>query len=88
MAFKLPSPLGDSNAFQDMPHSEKQALQRDVTAGVRALFDHAKLESVSTLSEILKFLPSAEAHRKTGATTLEAWARASSYFPEYSKGRQ
>ena len=77
-AFALPSPLSAASA---------EAEQEACRASLERIAGAAKLPFAEAFDDWKLLLARAEVFNKTGATTREAWGRASAEFPELQRGR-
>lgn len=87
-AFRLPSPLSQAALARDTQaqRAEHQQCVQEIHASLDRIRKAAKLDE-EAMKQLLKLLPRAEVHRKSGCSTKEAWGRASAEFPEYKNGR-
>lgn len=85
--FSLPSPLGTTKRYREMPATDLQELRGKVKNDFGSIVSALDLDKEAAFAEFLKLLPFAEAHRKAGCSMQESWAQASKDWPELKLGR-
>ena len=85
--FRLPSPLSPVAAARRAPAAlqQKQEEVDEVHAALDKIAKVAKLGQ-DAKRQLLKLLPRAEVHHRSGCGTKAAWGRASAEFPELQQG--
>ena len=81
-AFALPSPLSDDQ------HSISEEAKTQVKEWLRLIYTTAGWKKSAAFLDFKRLLVSAEVHYKGCCTVQQAWARASSDFPELTLGRE
>ena len=87
-AFRLPSPLSMGEGPADAGDGDMARHRAECEQSLSRIFGEGRLPPEATIKELKRLLPFAEAHARHGASTRQAWARASADFPEFALARQ